>query len=95
MRGGANGFVLSASENIETDDGSLGMTVLTSLGGRNLSDLAGLSVDHNEITLSDLSGLKSLSVGSTGINVREFLDIGHYSKRLGRQNQSLTKRGRS
>ena len=71
--------VLLAGEDINTDNGSLGMSVLSSLGSGNLGDLAGLSIDHNEISLADLSGLKSLSVGSSSIDVREFLNIRHVS----------------
>ena len=70
------------------------MAVLTGLRGGNLSDLAGLAIDDDEITLSDLSGLQSLSVGSTSIDVREFLDIRHYSKQLDDRNALPTKRGR-
>lgn len=59
MRSRANGLVLLASKDINTDNSSLSMSVLTGLGGGNISDLAGLSINNNEISLADLPALRA------------------------------------
>ena len=78
MGSGAHGFVLLAVEDIKSSNGGLGVTVLTSLGGGEIDNLAGSVVDDNESTLTDLTSLLGLSIGSTGINVTEFFVGGHF-----------------
>lgn len=52
MGGGAEFFELLASEDIDGDQMDLGVTVLASLGGRHINNLARAVLDHNEAVLS-------------------------------------------
>jgi len=51
MGGWAEFFELLASEDIDSNKMDLGVTVLASLGGRHVDDLAGTILDHNEAVL--------------------------------------------
>lgn len=51
MGGWAKFFELLASEDVDSDKMDLGVTVLASLGGRHVDDLARTVLDHNEAVL--------------------------------------------
>ena len=48
---GAKFFELLASEDIDSNQMDLGVTVLSSLGGGHIDDLAGTVLDHDETVL--------------------------------------------
>lgn len=50
--GRAKIFVLLLGEDVEGDEVDLGVTVLTSLGGRHIDDLAGTALDDNVTVLA-------------------------------------------
>jgi hypothetical protein len=50
--GGTKLFVLLGSEDVDTNEMDLGMTVLACLGGRHIDDLAGTTLDDHETVLS-------------------------------------------
>jgi hypothetical protein len=49
--GWAKFFELLSSEDVDSDKMDLGVTVLASLGGRHVDDLARTVLDHNEAVL--------------------------------------------
>jgi hypothetical protein len=49
---GAKFFELLASEDVDSNQMDLGVTVLASLGGRHIDDLARAVLDHDESVLS-------------------------------------------
>ena len=51
MSRGAKFFELLASEDIDGNQMDLGVTVLSSLGGGHIDDLAGTVLDHDETVL--------------------------------------------
>src|SRR4051812_9755406 len=67
MGGRAKLFKLLAGEDVNGDKMDLGMTVLASLGGRHVDDLAGAVFDHDETVLSQGRALHGISGRSTGI----------------------------
>ena len=67
MGGGAKFFELLASEDVDGDKMDLGMTVLASLGGRHVDDLARAVLDHDEAVLSQGRALHWESCRGTGI----------------------------
>jgi len=52
VSGRAKFFELLASEDVNSNQMDLGVTVLSSLGGGHVNDLAGAVLDHNEAVLS-------------------------------------------
>lgn len=52
MGRGTKFFQLLAGENIKRDKMDLGVTVLASLGGGHINDLAGAALDHHEAVLA-------------------------------------------
>lgn len=58
---------LLASENVESDQVDLGVTVLPSLGGGHLDDLAWAALDDNEAVLSQGGTLHGIGGRGTGI----------------------------
>jgi hypothetical protein len=50
--GGAKLFVLLGSEDVDTNEMDLGVTVLARLRGRHIDDLAGTTLDDDETVLS-------------------------------------------
>lgn len=67
MSGRAEFFEFLAGEDIDGDQMDLGVTVLTSLGGRHVDDLAGAVLDHNETVLSQGRALHGESGRGAGI----------------------------
>lgn len=66
--GGREIFELLASEDIGGDKVNLGVTVLASLGGRHVNDLAGTALDHNVAVLTQSRALHGVGERSTGIS---------------------------
>ena len=58
---------LLASEDIDRDKVDLGVTVLASLGGRHVDDLAGASLDHDVTVLPQGRALHGEGEGGTGV----------------------------
>lgn len=73
MGGGREIFQLLAGEDIESDDVNLGVTVLASLGGRHINDLAGTTLDDNVTVLSQSGALHGVSRGRTSVGGLEGL----------------------
>jgi hypothetical protein len=67
--GGAKFFELLSGEDIDGDQMDLGVTVLASLGGRHVDDLARAVLDHNEAVLSQGRALHRESGRGTGIGL--------------------------
>ena len=67
MGGGAKFFKLLASEDVDGNKMDLCVTVLASLGGRHVDDLAGAVLDHNEAVLSQGRALHGESGRGAGI----------------------------
>ena len=65
--GRAQFFQLLAGEDVNGNKMDLGVTVLSSLGGRHIDDLAGAVFDHNETILTESGTLHRKGGGSTGI----------------------------
>ena len=57
MGGGGQIFELLASEDVQSDDVDLGVTVLSGLGGRHVDDLAGTALDDNVTVLAQSRAL--------------------------------------
>lgn len=60
-------FELLASEDVNGDQVNLGVTVLASLGGRHVHDLAGTALDDDKAVLSQGRALHREGSRSTGI----------------------------
>ena len=72
MGGRAQILELLASEDVDGDEMDLGVTVLASLGGRHVDNLAGAALDHDEAVLAQgraLHGVGGRSAGVGGIEV--------------------------
>ncbi len=66
--GGANVLILAISEDVDADDVGLGMAVLSSLGGADISNFARAAVDHNVTSFADKTRLHGKRGGGTGIS---------------------------
>jgi len=78
---GRRGHILDllVSEDIDTGDGALGVTVLTGLGGGDLDQLARETLQHSVATLTKGTGLLRVGEGGTGIGGLERNILGgHY-----------------
>jgi hypothetical protein len=60
-------FKLLAGEDVDSNEMDLGVTVLASLRGRHINDLAGASLDHNEAVLAKSRTLHRVGGGSASI----------------------------
>lgn len=67
MGGRAKFFELLAGEDVEGNQVDLGVTVLASLGGRHIDDLAGAVLDDDETVLSQGRTLHGVGERSAGI----------------------------
>lgn len=70
--GGREIFKLLVREDIGGDKVNLRVTVLASLGGRHINDLAGTALDHNVAILAQSRALHGVGCRSTGISGVEF-----------------------
>lgn len=68
MGGRAEILVLLASEDINSDEMDLGVTVLAGLGSRHVDNLAGAVLDHNEAVLAQSRALHGVGGGGTGVD---------------------------
>lgn len=66
--GGAEFFELLAGEDVEGDQVDLGVTVLSSLGGRHVDDLAGTVLDDDETVLPQSRTLHGVGGRGAGID---------------------------
>lgn len=71
--GGRKIFQLLAGEDIEGNDVNLGVTVLASLGGRHINDLAGTTLDDNVTVLSQSGALHGVGRRRTSVGGLEGL----------------------
>ena len=78
--GGRQIFVLLAGEDVKSDQVDLGVTVLASLGGGHIDDLAGTSLDDNVTVLPQSRALHGEGGGGTGI--RRVESLLHLSTKL-------------
>jgi hypothetical protein len=69
--GGRQIFELLASEDVDSDQVDLGVTVLSRLGGRHVDNLAGTTLDHNVTVLTQSRALHREGSGGTGIGAVE------------------------
>ena len=80
MGGGAKFFELLASEDIDGNQMDLSVTVLSSLGGRHVDDLARAVLDANESVLSQGRALHGIRCRGTciscGIELMIMLRVG-------------------
>lgn len=67
--GGAEFFKLLGSEDVDTDQMDLGVTVLASLGGGHVDDLAGTALDDDVAVLAEGRTLHREGVGGTSISL--------------------------
>lgn len=67
MGGWAKFFELLLGEDVDGDEMDLGVTVLTSLGGRHVDDLARAVLDDDESVLSQGRTLHGVGGGCTSI----------------------------
>ena len=67
MGGGRQILELLASEDIDGDDVDLGVTVLASLGGRHVDDLARTALDNDVTVLTQSRALHGVGGGGAGI----------------------------
>jgi len=68
-----SGRGLLLTEDVEGDHVNFSVTVLASLGGGHIDDLAGFALDHNEFTLSESRALLWVGKGSSGLSSFEFV----------------------
>ena len=71
MGGGAEILELLASEDVDGDQVDLGVTVLTSLGGRHVNNLAWSALDHNVAVLAESRTLHGESGRGAGVGTLE------------------------
>jgi len=71
--GGAEILVLLASEDIKTDDVDLRMTVLASLGGGHIDNLAGEALQNDKAVLAESAALHGESIGSGLLGLLEIV----------------------
>ncbi len=64
-------FELLAGKDIDGDEVDLGVTVLASLRGRHVNDLAGTTLDHDVSVLAKGRALHGVGGGGTGIDALE------------------------
>lgn len=69
--GGAKLFELLGGEDVDGDQVNLGVTVLASLGGGHLDDLARAVLDDDEAVLPQSRALHGEGLGGTGIGALE------------------------
>lgn len=69
--GGAEIFQLLGGEDVNGDQMDLGVTVLASLGGGHLDDLARAVLDDDEAVLPQSRALHGIGLGGTGIGALE------------------------
>lgn len=69
MGGRAQLLELLASEDVDGDQVDLGVTVLASLGGGHVNDLARAILDANEAVLAQSRALHGVGGGGTGISL--------------------------
>ena len=67
MSGGTKFFQLLASEDIKRDKMDLSVTVLASLGGGHVNDLAGTALNDDESVLPQCRALHGVGGRGTGI----------------------------
>lgn len=67
MGGRAQILELLAGEDVDGDKVDLGVTVLASLGGRHVDNLAGAALDHDEAVLAEGRALHGESGRRTGV----------------------------
>lgn len=67
MGGGRQILELLAGEDIDGDQVDLGVTVLASLGGRHVDDLAGAALDHDVTVLAQSRALHGVGGRRTGV----------------------------
>lgn len=65
--GGGEIFILLGGEDVGGDQMDLGVTVLASLGGGHVDDLAGAALDHDEAVLTQSRALHGEGERRTGI----------------------------
>lgn len=78
---GSRGHILDllVSEDIDTGDGGLGVTVLSGLGGGDLDELAREALQHAVTTLTEGTSLHRVGEGGTGIGGLELMILrSHY-----------------
>ena len=73
--GGAKFFKLLASEDVNTDEMDLGVTVLASLGSRHVDDLARTTLDDDVAVLSEGRALHGEGIGGTSISLVVDLEL--------------------
>lgn len=67
VSGGRKIFVLLASEDVKGDKVDLGVTVLASLGGGHVDNLAGAALDHDEAVLAQSRALHGVGERRAGV----------------------------
>lgn len=67
MGGGREIFVLLGGEDVSGDKVDLGVTVLASLGGRHVDDLARAALDDDETVLTESRALHGEGQGGAGV----------------------------
>ena len=77
VRGGRDIFVLSASEDINGDEGGLSVTVLSGLGNGDVNDFAREALDAHVVTLLDVTSGAGDGVRGTGVNRFEGVVVRH------------------
>jgi hypothetical protein len=73
--GGAKLFVLLGSEDVNTNEMDLGVTVLAGLGGGHVYDLAGAVLDADETVLPESGTLHGESGRSAGAGLAEVMVV--------------------
>lgn len=87
--GGRQIFVLLGGEDVQSDQVDLGVTVLASLGGGHVDDLAGTSLDDNVTVLPQSRALHGEGGGSTSVRGLEGLTLNR-TKELAMMTKVLT-----
>lgn len=67
VSGGGKIFVLLGSEDVNGDKVDLGVTVLASLGGGHVDNLAGAALDHDEAVLAQSRALHGVGERRAGV----------------------------
>jgi hypothetical protein len=84
--GGGQVFELFASENIKSDKMDLGVTVLTSLAGAHINDLAWTTLYNNVVILTESRGLHGVGFRGTGCGCLEgFILVSLFPVRFARK----------
>jgi hypothetical protein len=99
--GGRQVFQLLASEDVYGDQVDFGVTVLASLGGGHIDDLAGTALDDDEAVLSQGRALHGVGERSASVGGLEgvFMLVGsvsakkhEHARSLGRKHQDIPER---